>query len=161
MRRNIFITLFPILFFFFFSTSGLCLNGEDILRMKQAAVSDQTIELMMREKVVETCAFTVQEIVDLKTAGISDKTIQMLIKEGSFLKDAQPLVYGDHLRHIRLTTVRDIIELKQAGVSDEVIKAIVDFSSKNSNDTERGRAEEILKDIGIIIDLNRDESSNF
>jgi hypothetical protein len=155
MRKKIFLTLFSIPFFFIFSASGLCLNGEDILRMKQASVSDQTIELMMREKVVETCAFTVQEIVDLKAAGICDKTIQMFIKEGSFLKDVQPLVYGNQLPPVRLTTVRDIIELKKTGVSDEVIKAIVDFSSRSSNDMERDRAAEILKNMGIIIDLNR------
>ena len=107
---------------------------------------------MVREKTVETCAFTVREILDLKRAGVSDETIQVLIKEGSFLKDAEPVLYGKEIRSIKFTTIKDIIELKDAGVSDETIQAIIISGSRDVNDTEREKAWDMLKDMEIKID---------
>ena len=89
------------------------LNSESIVRLKKAGLSDTTIQLMVREKTVETAAFSVQEIIDLKKAGLTEKTIQMLIQEGSFLKDTAPIVYGKDIRSIEFSTAQDIIELKK------------------------------------------------
>ena len=135
---------------------GLCLKSEDIILLKNAAISDQTIELIIREKVIETCAFTVQEILDLKTAGISDKTIQMIIKEGSFMKSSEPIVYGKDIRHIKFTTAKDIIELKNAGLSDEIIQAIIVFGSRDSSDIEREKAWDMLRNMGVFLDMRKD-----
>jgi len=147
---------FPFIILSIFTSSpGLCLKGEDIILLKKAFISDQTIELIIREKVIETCAFSVQEILDLKTAGISDKTIQMIIKEGSFMKSSEPIVYGKDIRHIKFTTAKDIIELKNAGVSDEIIQAIIIFGSKDSNDIEREKAWDMLRNMGIFLDMRR------
>lgn len=144
-----------ILLSIFTSSAGLCLKSEDIILLKKAFISDQTIELIIREKVIETCAFTVQEILDLKTAGISNKTIQMIIKEGSFMKSSEPIVYGKDIRHIKFTTAKDIIELKNAGVSDEIIQAIIIFGSKDSNDIEREKAWGMLQSMGIFLDMRK------
>ena len=144
-----------ILLSIFTSSAGVCLKSEDIILLKKAFISDQTIELIIREKVIETCAFTVQEILDLKTAGISDKTIQMIIKEGSFMKFSEPIVYGKDIKHIKFTTAKDIIELKNAGVSDEIIQAIIIFGSKDSSDIEREKAWDMLRNMGIFFDMRK------
>lgn len=128
------------------------LNSESIVRLKEAGVSDRTIEVMIREKVVETAAFSVQEIIDMKKAGLSDKTIQMVIQEGSFLKDTAPVIYGKDVRSIEFTTAQDIIELKNAGVSDEVIQAII-YVIGESTDAQRKEAWDLLRDMEIRVDL--------
>ena len=62
MTKNAFVIFLSILFFLLIPSSGVCLNSEDIIRLKKAAVSDKTIELIIKEKVIETCFFTIQEI---------------------------------------------------------------------------------------------------
>ncbi|MGD2097767.1 MAG: hypothetical protein PVG35_09310 [Desulfobacterales bacterium] len=128
------------------------LNSESIVRLKQAGISDSTIQLMVREKVVETASFSVQEIIDMKKAGLSEKTIQMVIQEGSFLKDTAPIIYGKDVRSIEFTTADDIIALKNAGVSNDVIQAIIKVVG-DSTDTERRDAYRLLDDMEIRVDL--------
>jgi len=128
------------------------LNSESIVRLKEAGLSGATIQLMIREKTVETAAFSVQEIIDLKKAGLSEKTIQMLIQEGSFLKDTAPIVYGKNVRSIEFSTAQDIIELKKAGISDEIIQAIIHVASE-STDSQRQQAYDLLKKMEIRVDL--------
>jgi hypothetical protein len=124
--------------------------------LKEAGVSDRTIQVMVREKVVETSAFSVQEIIDMKKAGLSEKTIQMVIREGSFLKDTAPVIYGKDVRSIEFTTAQDIIELKKAGISDEVIQAIL-YVVGESTDSQRKDAWELLRDMEIRVDLRDGE----
>ena len=128
------------------------LNSESIVRLKQAGVSDSTIQLMVRQKVVETAAFSVQEIIDMKRAGLSEKTIQMVIREGSFLKDTAPIIYGKDVRSIEFTTANDIIALKNAGVSNDVIQAIITVVG-DSTDSERRDAYRLLENMEIRVDL--------
>jgi hypothetical protein len=128
------------------------LNSESIVRLKEAGVSDTTIQIMVREKVVETSAFSVQEIIDMKKAGLGEKTIQMVIQEGSFLKDTAPIIYGKDVRSIEFTTARDVIELKKAGISDEVIQAIL-YVIGESTDSQRKAAWDLLRDMEIRVDL--------
>ena len=139
-----------LLFIITHPISGL--KSESIVRLKEAGVSDSTIQMMVREKVVETAAFSVQEIIDMKKAGISEKTIQMVIKEGSFLKDTAPIIYGKDVRSIEFTTAQDVIELKRAGISDEVIQAIL-YVVGESTDSQRKNAYDLLKDMEIRVDL--------
>ena len=138
----LFITIHP--------ASGL--NSESVIRLKEAGVSDATIQMMVREKVVETAAFSVQEIIDMKKAGISEKTIRMVIKEGSFLKDTAPIIYGKDIRSIEFTTAADVIELKRAGISDAVIQAIL-YVVGESTDSQRKNAYDLLKEMEIRVDL--------
>ena len=128
------------------------LDSKSIVRLKKAGVSDPTIQTVVREKAVETAAFTVDEIIDMKKAGLSEKTIQMVIEEGSFLKDTAPVIYGKDIRSIEFTTARDIVELKKAGVSDEVIQAII-YIVGESSDSQRQDAYDLLEDMQIRIDL--------
>ena len=137
-----------------FSQPGICLLSRDIVRLKQAGVSDKTIQVIVAEKIVETAAFSVQDIIDMKQAGIGGETLQLILKENSFLKDRQPVVYGKDIRSLRLTTADDIVKLKNAGVSDEVLEAIVN-ATRAKNVEEREQALEMLKNIGIAVDLRR------
>lgn len=152
MKKTL-ITIICIAVLIFIITHPLSgLNSESIVRLKQAGVSDTTIQLMVREKVVETAAFSVQEIIDMKKAGLSEKTIQMVIREGSFLKDTAPIIYGKDVRSIEFTTADDIIALKNAGVSNDVIQAIITVVG-DSTDTDRRDAYRLLEDMEIRVDL--------
>jgi hypothetical protein len=131
---------------------GICLNNEEIIMLKQAGVSNETIQLMVREKTIETCTFTVEEILDLKKAGLSEKTIQILVKEGSFRKSTATIVYGQDTRGIRFTTAKDLIALKEAGMSDEVIQALIVFGARDADDSDREKAWEMLNSMGILLD---------
>jgi DNA-binding transcriptional regulator YhcF (GntR family) len=152
MKKTLIIISCIAVFLFIITHPISGLNSESIVRLKEAGVSDATIQIMVREKVVETAAFSVQEIIDMKKAGISEKTIQMVIKEGSFLKDTAPIIYGKDVRSIEFTTARDVIELKKAGISDEVIQAILRVVGE-STDSERKNAYDLLEDMEIRIDL--------
>jgi len=94
------------------------LDAKDAVRLKKAGVSDQTLDVMAKEKIIETAAFTVEEVLAMKAAGIGENTLQSILTEGSFLKDREPIVYGKDLRSVRFTTAADIIELKKAGGQD-------------------------------------------
>ena len=144
---------FSILFSIFTVCRGLCLNSEDIIRLKEAGISDETIQSIYREKSIETCAISVQEILRLKKAGLNDKTIRMIIEDGSFQKNSKPIIYGKEIRSIRVITVDDIIKLKQEGLSDEVIRAVINAGSENTDNAEREKAWDMLKNMGIIEDM--------
>jgi len=131
------------------------LSGNGVIQLKKAGVSDQTIEVIAKEKVIETAAFSIDDIVAMKKAGVGESTLQMLIKEGSFLKSSEPIVYGDNTRSIRFTTAQDVIELKQAGLSDEVIQAIIAVTGERYY-SQQEEAFDLLRGMGIVVDTRRD-----
>ena len=136
----------------FTATNSLGIDAEGIVRLKKAGVGDATIELMVKERTVETAAFTVQDIAAMKAAGIGEAALQTLIREGSFMKDCEPVIYGNELRSIRLTSAADIIQLKEAGVSDNVLQAIVEVSRRDA-DADRDQALQMLREMGIWVDF--------
>jgi hypothetical protein len=138
------------------ATTGWGISGEDIHRLNKAGLGADTIQLIIKEKVIETCAFTVQELIDLKThARLSEKTMQTLISEGSFLKNRSPVVYGQDVKPVNMTTVVDIIELKRAGVSDDIIQAIIISRSDSRNESDRHKAWQMLNNMGIVVDTRK------
>ena len=152
MKKTILIIGAIVLLVFLITHPISGLNSENMVRLKGAGVSDETIQVMIREKVIETAAFSVQEVIDMKKAGISEKTIRMVIQEGSFLKDTAPVIYGKDVRSIEFATAQDIIELKNAGLSDEVIQAIIHVVGESS-DAQRKDAWDLLRDMEIRVDL--------
>lgn len=136
----------------FTATNSFGIDAEGIVRLKKAGVGDATIELMVKERTVETAAFTVQDIASMKAAGVGEAALQTLIREGSFMKDREPVIYGNELRSIRLTSAADIIQLKEAGVSDDVLQAIVEVSRRDA-DADRDQALQMLREMGIWVDL--------
>ena len=151
MTKKLVFTCLAILFFIVYVPACLGLKTEDIVRLKKAGLEDETIRLLIREKTLETGAFTTVEILALKKAGLKDQTIRLLIKENSALKDREPMVYGRDVRPLKLTSAQDIIRLKNAGVSDEIITAIVSgLNSQNADD--QAKAWQMLEGLEIRID---------
>ena len=62
MKNKITAIVIPILFFSGVG-SGLCIDGEDIIKLKKSGINDRTIEVLLTEKAIQTCVFTVCEII--------------------------------------------------------------------------------------------------
>ena len=154
MKKIFLILIGFFLLFFIFAIPVEALSSKSIVQLKQAGVSDRTIEIIAREKVIETAAFSIDDIVAMKKAGVGEKTLQMLVREGSFLKNSVPLVYGNTTRSIRFTTAQDVIELKEAGMSDEVIQAIIAVTGERYY-SQQDEAYELLRDLDILVDTRR------
>jgi hypothetical protein len=154
MARKLIVIHFFFFLFFLMTFSGWTLSGEGIADLKQAGVSDQTIQVIVAEKVIETAAYSVGDIVDMKMAGVSDETLRMLIKEGSFLKNSEPIVYGQATRSLRFTSVQDVIALKKAGLSDAVIQAVIAASAERYY-SQQEEAFDLLRDMDIRVDFRR------
>lgn len=154
MSKKIAIMISFFLLYFVFAIPAEALSGKSIIQLKQAGVSDRTIEIIAQEKVIETAAFSIDDIVAMKKAGVGEKTLQMLVREGSFLKNSAPLVYGNTTRSIRFTTAQDIIELKEAGMSDEIIQAIIAVTGERYY-SQQDEAYELLRDMDILVDTRR------
>ena len=155
MHKIVIILLFFLLQFCMVAHPAMALTSKSIVRLKKAGVSDKTIQLIVKTKVIETAAFSVEDIVNMKKAGLGDQTLRMLIKESSFLKNTKPIVYGETTRSIRFTTAQDVIELKKAGLSDEVIQSVIAASGERYY-SQHEEALDILRDMFIRVDL-RDE----
>ena len=151
MNKGIVCILTPILSLFLMAGPAFPLDSEEIVQLTKAGISGETIQTMIDEKVIETCAFTVPGILDLKKSGLSDEAIRGIIKKGSFMKDSGPVVYGDGTKSIKALSPEDVVELKKAGVSDDVIDSIVS-GSFNRDDEEHRRAWRMLDNMGLIID---------
>lgn len=151
MKKEI---LFSALFYLLGHNSALCMDPQDMATLHQAGLDGETIQVIIQEQVIETCAFTVQEIVDLKRAGMDNVTIRKLIQSASFMKDVEPIEYGNDIRPIRFSSAKDLIELKEAGISDAVILEIVSGIEKKDGE-EYDRAWQLLENMGLIIDERR------
>lgn len=134
---------------------GGCLNSREIIRLKKAGLEDETIQVLIQEKSIETGAFSVDDILELKKAGLKDTTIRLFIRENSHLRGREPRIYGSEIQSLTFTTVNDIIRLREAGISDEVIEAIL-LVIRDGNRGDQQRAWQMLESMGIRIDL-RDE----
>ncbi len=131
------------------------LSGKHVVALKKAGVSDQTIGVIAREKVIETAAFSIEDIVAMKKAGVGELTLQMIIKDGSFLKDKEPAVYGRSTQSVRNISPADIVYLKNNGMSDEVIQSVIE-ASQSDDRQERERAWRMMENIRLwYIERNR------
>jgi len=159
-NENVEKDLIGIIFILFSFSTAFGLSTEQIFRLKQAGLSQETIRLMIREKSNETCSLTVEEAINLKKAGIDEDLIQTIIKEGSFINGQKEIIYGKTTRDITHITIDDVIRLKRAGISDDTIKEIVTYGKRTPEEREREEILELLKHFGIIIDkrkgINRD-----
>ncbi len=154
MCKKLVITGFLIFWIIITAQPAATLSGNGVIQLKKAGVSDQTIEVIAKEKVIETAAFSIDDIVAMKKAGVGETTLQMLIKEGSFLRSSEPIVYGDRTRSIRFTTAQDVIELKQAGLSDEVIQSIIAVTGERYY-SQQEEAFDLLRGMDIVVDTRK------
>jgi hypothetical protein len=150
MNRNV-ITVIILFFLVFISAHpGAAVTGKDLIELKKAGVSDKTIQLIVKEKAIETASFSVDDIVNMKRAGVSEKTLQMLIKDGSFPANPDPIVYGRHTRSIRLISPQDVINLKKNGISDRVIQSVIE-ATKSGDEKDIERAWRMLENMDLRI----------
>ena len=148
------IILFSILFSLIVCNPGLCMNAQDLIMLQEGGIDGETIQVIIRDKSIDTCAFTALEILDQKRAGMNNATIRQVVQSASFMKDTDPIEYGKEIRPVRFSSVEDLIALKEAGISDETIMAIVSGIERK----ERGdydRAWQMLENMGLIIDERR------
>ena len=137
------------------SQSVWALSGKHVVTLKKAGVSDQTIQVITREKVIETAAFSIDDIVAMKKAGLGEQTLQMIIQDGSFLTNREPVVYGRSTQSVRHISPTDIVYLKNSGVSDEVIQSVIE-ASNSDNQQDRERAWRMLENMRLwYIERNR------
>lgn len=134
--------------------AAFALSPAEIQRLKLAGVADETLALIVRERLIETAAFTVEEIVALKAAGVGEPALGAILAAGSFLKERGPVVYGRELHPIRFATANDIIALKNAGLSDAVLEAIVSVS-RPAAEADREAAYRLLREMGIWVDVRQ------
>ena len=150
MNRKLLTMLVFLSFVFILARPGATVTGKDIVELKKAGVSDQSLQLIVKEKVLETAAFSVDDIVNMKKAGVSEKTLRILIKQGSFLRDSEPIVYGSSTQSTRHMSPQDVINLKNKGISDNVIQSMIE-GSKSADDKERERAWRMLDNMDLRI----------
>jgi len=131
------------------------IDPDDMARLTKAGLGGNVIQTIVDEKVIETCAFTVDEIVDLKKSGMSDEAIEGIIKKGSFMKGPQKVVYGKTTQSLRSISPEDMIKLKEAGISDDVLKEIA-RGNIDRDDIEHQRAWDMLDSMGLLVDGRRD-----
>lgn len=130
---------------------AVAIDPDDMARLTQAGLGGSLIQKIMDEKVIETCAFTVDQIVDLKKSGMSDEAIEGIIKKGSFMKGPQKVVYGETTKGLRSISPDDMIKLKKAGISDDVLKEIA-RGNMDRDDIEHRRAWDMLDSMGLLVD---------
>ena len=150
MKRNIISMLVNFFLLFLIANQGWALSSKNIVELKKAGVSDQTIQVIAQEKVIETAAFSVDDIVAMKKAGVGEKTLRMMIKDGSFLNNHKPIVYGRSTQTVRNISPEEVINLKQNGVSDEVIQSVIE-GNKSEDEQDRERAWRMLDNMQLRI----------
>ncbi len=154
MNKIISLTMIALILIFMEVVPAQAMSVETMVELKKAGLSDATIQMAAREKVIETVAFTAEELIQLKQAGFEERTIQVLIQERSFMRGPQKVVYGRDTRPLRLSSVNDIIALKDAGMSDDVIQAIVKVAGSRK-DEDYYRSWEMLENMNLEVDVGR------
>jgi len=145
------ILLLGCLIFYLTPFTLTAMTGEQILRLKQAGVSDESIQMMIQEKSIETVSLTIEEVLEMKAAGLGEDTLQIMIRGLSFLKNSQPVVYENTPQGMSITSVRDLILLKESGFSDETIRAILTVVSGNKEQPDYEKALRLLEHLNIWI----------
>lgn len=150
MNRMIKTVLICIPIIFIVHNEISAMPSKALVALKKAGFSDQVIQAVAREKVIETAAFTVEELIQLKEAGMTDETVEVLVTERSFMRQAQPIIYGRAVKPLNMSSVQDLIELKQSGMSDDVIQAVVIASSQRRGE-DYDRAWDMLNGMGLRV----------
>jgi len=148
--KKIAFTFFSLFLWFLITIPAWALSSQNVVALKKAGVSDRTIQVITQEKVIETAAFSIDDIVAMKKAGVGEKTIQMIIKDGSFLKNSEPIVYGRSTQSVRNISPEEVINLKKNGVSDEVIQSVIE-ASKSDDQQDRERAWRMLENMQLRV----------
>ena len=149
--KPITLKIWSIIFCLFLSSPAWALSSKNVVKLKQAGLSDQTIQVIAREKVIETAAFSIEDIVAMKKAGVGEQTMQMIIKDASFTNKPKTVVYGRSTQSVRNISPEEIVNLKEKGVSDEVIQSVIE-ANRSGDQEDRERAWRMLENLDLRID---------
>jgi len=127
------------------------LSPADLVQLKEAGLSEATIEAVVRERAVETAAFQVEDLLRLRRAGIGDATIRLLVEQGSFRRRPPVIVYGASTRPLRLVSVDDLLRLKAAGFDDTVLALVVTAAADGGESPRAREALEMLREMDLEI----------
>ena len=155
MNKTVPAILLFLFLVFVLAYPGATVTGKDLVELKKAGVSDRTIQIIVKEKVIETAALSVDDIVNMKKVGVNEKTLRILIKECSFLSNSEPVVYGRETQSIRHISAQDVINLKNNGVSDSIIQSVIE-ATKSSDEIDRERAWHMLENLSLRIHTRGD-----
>ena len=144
------LTILSAILCLFLANPTWALSSKNVVKLKQAGISDQTIEVIAREKVIETAAFSIEDIVAMKKAGVGEQTMQMIIKDASYTNKPKTVVYGRSTQTVRNISPQEIITLKEKGVSDEVIQSVIE-ANRSGDEEERARAWRMLENMDLRI----------
>jgi hypothetical protein len=148
--KRIVITFLNLFLPFLLTGAAWALSSQNVVALKKAGVSDQTIQVIAQEKVIETAAFSVDDIVAMKKAGVGEETLREIIHYGSFLKNSDPVVYGRSTQSVRNISPEEVVNLKKSGVSDEVIQSVIE-ASKSDDQQDRERAWRMLENMQLRV----------
>ena len=148
--KPIAITLLTLFLCFHSAHTSWALSGHHIHELKKAGVSDQTIAVIVQEKVIETAAFSVDDIVAMKNAGVGEQTMRVIIKGGSSMNKSAGVVYGRSTQTVRNISPEEIITFKENGVSDEVLQSVIEASGSDDQQ-DRDRAWRMLENLRLWI----------
>ena len=149
--KTIALIIWSIVFCLFLSIPAWALSSKNVVKLKKAGLSDQTIQVIAREKVIETAAFSIEDIVAMKKAGVGEQTMQMIIKDASFTNKPKTVVYGRSTQTVRNISPEEIVNLKENGVSDEVIQSVIE-ANRSGDQEDRERAWRMLENLDLRID---------
>ncbi len=149
--KPITLIIWSIIFCLFLSNPAWALSSKNVVKLKKAGLSDQTIQVIAREKVIETAAFSIDDIVEMKKAGVGEKTMQMIIKDASYTNKPKTVVYGRSTQTVRNISPEEIITLKEKGVSDEVLQSVIE-ANRSGDQEDRDRAWRMLENMDLRID---------
>lgn len=137
------------------SLDSRAMDNASMETLIKSGIGADALSAIIEERVVETGAFSVEELIFMKKTGFSDKSIEQIVRRGSFLNDSEPIVYGQRTWTVQYLTPDDIIRLKQAGLSDEVIVELVKNNGRSLSDSSREKAFDMLKSMGMIVDTRK------
>lgn len=133
------------------AASAWSLTGEEIQKLHRAGIRGDLLQTIIRERAVETRSLTLKELIDLKKSGLNDGQIKKLVVEKSFIRNREPVRYGEDTRGIKSLSIRDIERLKAQGVSDDIIRELIIASTRNADEEEHRRAWRMLDNMRLYV----------
>lgn len=148
-RICIFLTLLVV--FGLLAGPAWSLTGEEIEKLHRAGIRGELLQTIVRERTVETRALTIDELIALKKSGLTDNQVKALVIEKSFIRNREPVRYGEDTRGVKSLSIRDIERLKAKGVSDDIIRDLIIASTRNADEDERRRAWRMLDNMRLYV----------
>ncbi|MBU4316051.1 MAG: hypothetical protein KKF30_02115 [Proteobacteria bacterium] len=134
-------------------------EADGLIRLKKAGISENIIEMVLNEKLFETCALTADDIIQLKKAGFTDTLISAYIWRQSFLGRDKIKVYTNtrDSSSINRVTLEDLERLKEDGFSDDIIKAVIASQTDGYSNSEQNHILKMFENMELSVQAGKSE----